>query len=292
MSGAYFKKLNRRLTILLSQLGQFPFDLFHQVSWSYSKGIGATKTESPPKVLVVVHAYWPGQFVEIISRLNRIKMPLSVAVTIPEAEQAEAVEELIQKIGTRHTVLPMRVENKGRDIAPFLKSIEKLSGENWDLVIKVHTKASQSIWFKALLRSLLQSDRRIRRHARLLKKYPGGLIVHPLFRYPGHNQPIGEPAMQRLQSLLMSNGFPIPRKWFFPAGSMFAATPETLVAIKQEGEHIGLTRFEDEIEYSQGSSAHVYERFMGLYVCAKGPGLLSTSLLDFFDLKALLVKMI
>jgi lipopolysaccharide biosynthesis protein len=292
MSGAYLKKVNRRLTILLAQLGQFPHDFSHQFSWAYSRRTGRTKTESPLKVLVVVHAYWPGQFTEIISRLNAITMPLSVMVTIPAGEYAVAVEELNGKISARHTVLPMHVENIGRDIGPFLKCIERLSGENWDLVIKVHTKASQDIWFKSLLRSLLQSDRRIRRHARLLKKYPGGLIVHPLFRYPGHNQPDGEPAMERLQGLLLSCGFTIPSKWFFPAGSMFAATPETLMALKEEGERIGLTRFEDENQYSQSSSAHVFERFLGIYVCAMGPGLLGTSLLDFFDLKALLVKMI
>jgi hypothetical protein len=219
-------------------------------------------------------------------------MPLSVMVTIPEGVHAGAVEDLLERIIKHHTVIPMWVENRGRDIGPFLKCIEKLSSEDWGLVIKVHTKASQDIWFKSLLLSLLRSDRRIRRHALLLKRFPGGLIVHPLFRYPGHNHPIGELAMQRLQGLLISGGFPVPRKWFFAAGSMFATTPDVLVAFKRESEIIGLTRFEVEEEYSQGSSAHVYERFLGLYVCTKGSGLLSTSLLDFFDVKALLVKMI
>lgn len=292
MSGAFSKKIVRRLIILLSQLGQFPHDLFHQFSWSHSGTMSTRKNESPLKVLVLVHAYWPRQFTEIIDCLNGIKMPLSVMVTIPDGAHSVEIEALIEKVDERHTVLPMRVQNTGRDIGPFLKCIEKLPSEKWDLVIKVHTKASQDIWFKSLLRSLLQNDRRIRRHARLLKRYPGGLIVHPLFRYPGHNQPIGEPAMRRLQDLLMSRGFPIPNKWFFAAGSMFAATPETLVAFKREGEAIGLTQFEGEQDYSQASSAHVYERFLGLYVCARGSGLFSTSLIDFFDAKALMVKMV
>lgn len=292
MSGAYFKKLMRRLTILLSQLAQLPHDLSHQASWIGLRGLGSGKSGTPLRVLVVVHAYWPLQFAEIVNRLNGIKMPLSIMVTIPNGEHAVAVEDLLKTINDRHKVLPMRVENTGRDIAPFLKCIERLPNGNWDLVIKVHTKTSQDIWFKTLLRSLLKSDHRIRRHARLLKRYPNGLIVHPLFRYPGHKQPFDEPAMQRLRDLLMSREFSIPGKWFFAAGSMFAATPETLIAFKREGETIGLTQFEDENEYSQGSSAHVYERFLGLYVCAKGSGLFSTSILDFFDIKALFVKMI
>ena len=73
---------------------------------------------------------------------------------------------------------------------------------------------------------------------------------------------------------------------------MFAATPETLVALKRESDVMGLINFEGENEYSQGSLAHVYERFLGLFVCAKRSGLLSTSILDFFDVKALFVKII
>jgi lipopolysaccharide biosynthesis protein len=292
MSGTYFKKLMRRLTILLSQLAQLPHDLSHQASWIALGGLGSGKSGTPLKVLVVVHAYWPRQFAEIIKHLNRIKMPLSVMVTIPNGEFPVEIENLLGTISDRHEVLPMRVENTGRDIGPFLKCIEKFSNQNWDLVIKIHTKASQNIWFKSLLCSLLRSDRRIRTHARLLKRYPYGLIVHPLFRYPGHKHPIDEPAMQRLRSISRSSGFPIPRKWFFAAGSMFAATPEMLMDFKRKGETIGLTEFEDENEYSQASSAHVYERFLGLYVCTKGSGLFSTSILDFLDLKALFVKLI
>lgn len=292
MSGAYFKKLVRRLTILLSQLAQLPHDLSHQASWIGLRGLGSGKSGTPLRVLVVVHAYWPLQFAEIIKRLNGIKMPLSIMVTIPNGEHAVAVENLLRTINDRHEVLPMRVENTGRDIGPFLMCIDKFSNQNWDLVIKVHTKASQDFWFKSLLRSLLQSDRKIRRHARLLRRYPDGLIVHPLFRYPGHNQPFGEPAMQQLRTLLISRRYPIPKRWFFAAGSMFAATPEMLMNFKREGETVGLTVFEDESEYSQGSSAHVYERFLGLYVCTNGSGLFCTSIYDFFDLKALFVKMI
>lgn len=291
MSGAYFKKLMRRLSILLSQLAQLPHDLSHQAPCTGLRGIGSGKSRTPLRVLVVVHAYWPLQFAEIVNRLNQIKMPLSVMVTIPNGELSVKVENLLKTINDRHEVLPIRVENTGRDIAPFLKCIEKFPNGNWDLIIKVHTKASQDIWFKTLLQSLLKSDHRIRRHARLLRRYPDGLIVHPLFRYPGHNQPVGEPAMQRLRTLLISRGYPIPKRWFFAAGSMFAATPELLMNFKREGETIGLSVFEDESEYSQGSSAHVYERFLGLYVYEKGSSLFSTSILDFLDIKALFVKM-
>ncbi len=73
---------------------------------------------------------------------------------------------------------------------------------------------------------------------------------------------------------------------------MFAIGPKTLEAYKKEAEVIGLTKFEGEEAYSQSSLAHLHERFLGLYVCAKGSGLFGTSILDFFDVKALFVKMI
>jgi len=219
-------------------------------------------------------------------------MPLSVVVTIPHGGHAIQIEELLPTISKHHNVSAMPVENAGRDVGPFLTAIDTYANRNWDLVIKVHTKASQNIWFETLVKSLLQSDRRIQNHARLLMRYPKGIIVHPLFRYPGHRQSIGEHAMNRLIDILNRNSFAIPRKWFFAAGSMFAASPAMLIDFKCESEAIGLAQFENENEYSQASSAHILERFLGLYAFSKGSGLLCTSIRDYLDLKALLVKMI
>jgi lipopolysaccharide biosynthesis protein len=242
------------------------------------------------KVLVIVHAYWPQQFKVITTRLNRVKMPLSVVVTIPQGKNASQIEDLLPKIDERHNVSAMRVENAGRDLGPFLKAIDTFGNSNWDLVIKVHTKASQDIWFETLVKSLLHSDRRIKNHVSLLKRFPMGLIVHPLFRYPGHRQLSDEPAMEQLKPYLLTSEFSIPKKWYFAAGSMFATTPEVLIQIIKEGKEMILTEFEAEENYSQSSLAHVYERFIGLYVCAKGDGLISTSIGDFFDIGALKVK--
>lgn len=292
MPWPYFKKVTRRLLILISQLSQFPQDLSRQISIHDARGFGWSKTEIPLEVLVIVHAYWPQQFTVIINRLNRIKMPLSVVVTIPQGENAIQVQDLLATISEQHNVRGMHVENAGRDVGPFLQAIDTFENKDWDLVIKVHTKASQNVWFETLVRSLLQSDRRIQNHARLLKRYPRGIIIHPLFRYPGLRQALGEPAIQRLREVLISKNYPIPRKWYFAAGSMFAASSAMLIDIKRESESIGLDQFENENEYSQASSAHMFERFVGLYAFSKGSGLLCTSIRDYLDLKALLVKMI
>ena len=280
------------MLIFISQLTQLPQDLFRQISMLRARGFSESKTEIPLKVLVIVHAYWPQQFRTIIEHLNRIKMPLSVVVTIPQGVHTIQIEELLSTLCKHHNVNSMRVENAGRDVGPFLMAIEALGNRDWNLVIKVHTKASQNIWFETLVKSLLQSDRRIQSYAKLLARYPNSIIVHPLFRYPGHRQSVDEPAMQRLRDVLISKNYPSPRKWYFAAGSMFAALPTMLVEVKHESETVGLAQFESEIEYSQASSAHVFERFIGLYASSKGTGLLSTSISDYLDFKALLVKII
>ena len=290
MSRSYLNKLWRRLLILMSQLTKLPQYLSWQFSTLLAREFSQSEIATPMKVLVIVHAYWPQQFKVITTRLNRIKMPLSVVVTIPQGKNASQIEDLLPKIDERHNVSAMRVENAGRDLGPFLKAIDTFGNSNWDLVIKVHTKASQDIWFETLVKSLLQSDRRIKNHVSLLKRFPMGLIVHPLFRYPGHRQLSDEPAMEQLKPYLLFSEFSIPKKWYFAAGSMFATTPEVLIQIIKEGKEMILTEFEAEENYSQSSLAHVYERFIGLYVCAKGDGLISTSIGDFFDIEALKVK--
>jgi len=292
VSWSYFKRVIRRLIILFAQLSQLPHDLSRQISIHGAGGFGQSKIEAPLEVLVIVHAYWPQQFIQIISYLNRIKMSLSVVVTIPRGKHTIQIEELLTTISKHHNTSTLQVENAGRDVGPFLKAIETFRNNNWDLVIKVHTKASQNVWFETLLRSLLQSDRRIQYHARLLKRYPKGIIIHPLFRYPGQRQSLGEPAMGRLREVLISQNYPIPRKWYFAAGSMFAASSAMLIDIKRKSEYIGLYQFENENEYSQASSAHMFERFLGVYAFSKGSGLLCTSIRDYLDFKALMVKMI
>ncbi len=182
MPQSYFKKVVRRLIILNSQLNQLPRDLSRQISILRTRGFSQSETEIPLEVLVVIHAYWPEQFAVIIKRLNRINMPLSVVVTIPRGEHAIQIEELLPTVSQHHNVSAMRVENAGRDIGPFLKAIDTFANRNWDLVIKVHTKASQNIWLETLVKSLLRSDRRTRRSVTVMKSVPGGCTVQPYFR--------------------------------------------------------------------------------------------------------------
>jgi lipopolysaccharide biosynthesis protein len=219
-------------------------------------------------------------------------MPLSVVVTIPDGENRIQIEDLLTMMSKHHEVNFMRVENAGRDIGPFLMAIESFADSNWDLVIKLHTKASQRAWFETLVKSLIKSDSRIQNHVKLLKKYPNGIIVHPYFRYPGHKQSLREPAMQRLRKAMLSKNYPSPQKWYFAAGSMYATSPTLLIEFKRASRNLGLDQFEDENEYSQASCAHVLERFLGLYASGYVPGLLCTSICEYLDTKALSVKMI
>jgi lipopolysaccharide biosynthesis protein len=290
--GRKTKKLLRRINIYFSQVSQIPSDFLPYFSIFNVKRLSRHKKEIPLQVLVVIHAYWPQEFKLIIRYLNKIEMPLSVLVTIPLGENALEVKKLLFTISKHHNINSMSVGNEGRDVKPFLTAIGSLESHCWDFVIKLHTKASQSVWFESLVRSLLKSDSRIQNHARLLKKYPKRIIVHPLFRYPGHKQRSSEPAMKYLKAQLTRSNFRIPKKWYFPAGTMFAGTTELLVALREEGELLIPIEFQTEENYSQGSTAHMYERFIGLYALTKGEGLLCTSMSDYFDLKALKTKMI
>ena len=73
---------------------------------------------------------------------------------------------------------------------------------------------------------------------------------------------------------------------------MFAVTPKILLNIVQESKDFGLSEFETENEYSQASTAHMFERFIGLSAYSEGGHLICTSIVDYLDLKALSVKLI
>ena len=249
------------------------------------------KEKDSLKVLVIVHAYWPHQFREIIVRLNKIKMSLTVAVAIPESENSTQIVGLVSNISKHHKVNKIHVSNNGRNVGSLFRCIDIFLVENWDLVIMIHTKASQKFWFKSLLKSLIMSDRRIYRHVMMLEKFPNSIIVHPLFRFPGHRQPIKEPATRRLRNILKRKKIEMPKFWFFPAGFMFSASPKTLISFKNECEIIGIDSFESEENYTQGSTAHVCERYIGVYLYKNQSSLISTSIIDFLDLEALIARL-
>src|SRR5690349_6764158 len=91
------------------------------------------------KLAIVVHAFYPDVFADIIARLDRLKIGFDLFLSFPPGG-GEKIRFLMAKKNYR--VVAYECENKGRDIAPFLQMLPEIASEKFDYVLKLHTKKS------------------------------------------------------------------------------------------------------------------------------------------------------
>jgi rhamnosyltransferase len=219
-----------------------------------------------------------------LKKIDLLKSPVEILVTLPDSPDSERINLHLTGSDFKHKLNIYKCGNRGRDFGPFVEALKKIDLTKFDNIIKIHTKRSQRIWFRSLVKSLIQSDTRINKLTNKLSKSEIGILVHPIFRYPGYlyNKEI-------LSLYQLSDQSTKALKWTFPAGSMFAIKPSLLNELLNRW---GDLEFEIEEAYSQYSLAHQLERRIGYDSFNNGFDIAATSIFDYLDLKSYFVKII
>ncbi len=214
---------------------------------------------------IVIHAYYLDIFREILNDIDHdVKRTAKFYVTC-ENIKFEDVKKILNDWGCDFYLLG--VENRGRDVLPFLKIIPKVLETRFDYLIKIHTKKSPhrvdgDAWRKNLINQLVSknyvdftldifsSDKRI------------GIIgpsdsVVPMEFYLGSNY-------EKIKKLAKSFSLSMEdiRKMSFVAGTMFYARRpmiEHFMKIK-----LNDMDFEAECGQIDGTMAHALERFFAV----------------------------
>lgn len=223
------------------------------------------------RLCVVVHAWYPDSFDEILTALEASGLPLRLIVTTaPE----KAVQ--IRAVLGRHTVQAEIevLENRGRDILPFLHVANRLLDEGEEVVLKLHTKHSPhrrdgDRWRSELLDRLLSPERAGRIFQTFGRDPTLGMVapdghVQPLSYYWGANE-------DNVRYLTTRIGIVAPRadSDTFVSGSMFWLRLDALRPLLDA--HLDDWEFEPEAAQVDGTFAHAIERVFGL--CARAQGL-------------------
>ena len=91
-------------------------------------------------IAIVIHVFYYEIFLEILEYLNLIKtVSFTLYVTSPH-ELSEKMISSLESAGFKFRYLP--VENRGRDILPFLLIIPGVFNDGYQLILKIHTKKS------------------------------------------------------------------------------------------------------------------------------------------------------
>ncbi|WP_029005997.1 glycoside hydrolase family 99-like domain-containing protein [Azorhizobium doebereinerae] len=241
------------------------------------------RTEDPPApppaapapvragtVARVVHGFYPELLPGLIDGVD----PAGLYVTTPPEREAEVRDVLAQAAPGANLRV---VENRGRDVLPFLRLLPELQAAGFEHVLKLHTKRSPhqgrrgGDWLAQLSGPLLGLDR------------AGGLAAafaaHPgmgMIGAEGHVLDGGAYAGSAgngawIGRLCREMDLPVPAQFSYVAGTMFAARLSLFAPLA--GAPQVLDWFEPDMGLTDGTLAHAFERFFGVLAAAAGQGI-------------------
>ncbi|MEL7626161.1 MAG: rhamnan synthesis F family protein [Anaerolineaceae bacterium] len=218
----------------------------------------------------IFHIFYPDLYETIVEAAQSLGDSCDYYVTIPE-DQIELIATISQQFPETR-ILP--VQNRGRDILPFLEILERILPLNYDLLIKIHTKktlhrADGTSWRQDVYHKLLGSSELVAtiRNAFSEDSNLGilgakGHVLDSRF-YMGGNRRIVEDLITRTNLKTRQ-----PLAFPFVASTMFWARPKVFTPLIDA--NITAEEFPEEPLPADGTMAHALERFFGLLAIEQG----------------------
>lgn len=227
-------------------------------------------THIRPKIAVVIHIYYAEILDEVFNLLINISEPYDLYISICDTNLIRRIKYLSEQIACR--VFIAILENKGRDVLPFLRIVSSDSFSDYACILKLHSKRSKysnsgDKWREDLFHGLLPSKEGVTKiiSSFLNDKKLGVCAPNNYFlsndRYWGGNKSTVE-RMSEALSIANENV-----KLILIAGTMFWYAPHTLSALNK----LFLNQtFEIENGQRDGTLAHAYERLVCLVALEAG----------------------
>ena len=244
----------------------------------YQKNTAPNDKRNIEKIAIVLHVFYLDVFLEIIDLLkNSDFQNFKLFITTPEFLKEEI--SIILKAGSfQHSIFI--VDNRGRDVLPFLKILQYVFDEGYELILKIHTKRSnhlkkRDLWKDDLFNKIIGKDcigkviQTFNHHQEIGMIGPLGHILPMALYYGGNAQKV------LLLSLEMGLKKEQLQNLHFTAGTMFYARKEALIPVL----NLGLTDqdFEPENNQLDGTLAHALERAITSSLLVSGLKLADTS---------------
>ncbi len=230
------------------------------------------------KVLVQFHVYYHDQtdyFIEKLRNINGCEWDLYVTMNRHDATTEKKLTDF------KPDVKIIQVENRGYDLWPFMKVIKSVNLDDYDYILKLHTKNGDCRtnringlglknyeWRNELVNSLLKSPVLFRKLLDTFEKRPevGLICSHLLYKKVSEGLP---EDLSELDRELDRLGLDVKERKFC-AGTIFMARTRPY-KLFQDNKAVSLGTFSEQSRtHSIGSMAHVYERILTMAVSAAG----------------------
>jgi lipopolysaccharide biosynthesis protein len=204
----------------------------------------AQVTDRPPgaPVAVVAHIYYEDTWSDIAGALRGLTIPFDLIVTTVAGR-----ERLIETIRRSYPAAEIEImDNRGRDIGPFLTLLERGRLDGYRYICKIHGKKSidggrkmytGEMWRRRLLFDLLGGPGAANAAIDMFERDPSvGMIGPKVFRLPkaGYPEDLSW-STNRLMTLNIAGRIGMPADKFqldFFGGTMFWVRPEALKPLR------------------------------------------------------------
>ncbi len=230
------------------------------------------------KIAVHLHIFYEDQIDKMLFYVSNIwhnsKVIPDLFITINDESITKKLKE--SSIKTNIYVVP----NKGHDVAPFLYVLNKINLNDYDYIIKIHTKNSKKseckdlcysmsnghIWSETMLDALLKKDSINRNLLAFENDKNLGMIGAASLIV--EEKKFEDEVLHGIPREVKRIGISIPKAIKFVAGNMFMVRSKLLKSI-QESQYT-FDDFEESKNVKDGTLAHILERIFGAAVLAQG----------------------
>lgn len=234
--------------------------------------------------VVILHAYYEDLACDLVERyIAQHSSLVDLIVTIRSDVRESTLKHIKDKFNNVFFIL---VDNRGRDIRPFIKALKVAEGLGYKYICKVHTKKSPhrvdgQKWRESLFDDLLSSHERVVRIINAFEKSSDLGVIAPANSITDLAVPeinLGnrywlDILFSRMHQPELSKDY----KASFPAGSMFWFRKDALEPLSNN--LIDEDEFELEAGQLDGTLAHSVERVIGAVAASQNYRLVDTTAL-------------
>ena len=216
-----------------------------ELLYGWPAGVGPAQVTDQPAVApvaVVAHIYYEDTWSDIAGALRGLSTPFDLIVTTVAGR-----EHLIETIRCSYPAAEIEImENRGRDIGPFLTLLERGQLDGYRYICKIHGKKSidggrkmytGEMWRRRLLFDLLGAPGAAKAAIDTFERDPSiGMIGPKVFRLPKANYPEDLSWLaNRPMTMKIAERMGMPADKFqldFFGGTMFWVRPEALKPLR------------------------------------------------------------
>lgn len=198
-----------------------------------SKNYDLSNLQKTCLIAIQAHVYFIDLLDDIINSINNIPVKYDLYITTTSEENKKIIEEKVKLYTKANNFEILVMDNKGRDVLPFLNQIKKVY-KKYKYLCHIHSKKTNqnpnlgNNWRKYLYKNILGNEEIISEILFNFESIDNLGIIYPDNFYPITNYTIGiNNDNIRLTNYLLNKIFPLHKigkeTGYFPAGNMFWA---------------------------------------------------------------------